>query len=168
MADDPAGLLFEALTPLGFRVRVTRAYWDLIVTIKHPAMVEREADVRRTLQNPDSVRQSRSDPAVHLFYRFDRPQRWVCAVTKRLNGEGFLITAYPTLEPAKEAVRLGACDYLAKPVPPDEVIQATRGAVMEKRWALRKDGSAQEFEEKRRAGASAGPRGTQGVPVACN
>ncbi|MCC6473184.1 MAG: response regulator [Burkholderiales bacterium] len=79
-----------------------------------------------------------------------------------------VITAYPTLETAKEAVRLGACDYLSKPVPPDEVIQATRGAVMEKRWALRKDGSAQEFEEKRRAGASAGPRGTQGVPVACN
>ncbi len=22
--------------------------------------------------------------------------RWVCALTRRLNGEGFLITAYPT------------------------------------------------------------------------
>ena len=34
MADDasPGELLFEVLTPLGFRVRVTRAYWSLIVT----------------------------------------------------------------------------------------------------------------------------------------
>ena len=29
---------FEVLTPLGFRVRVTRAYWELIVTVKHPVM----------------------------------------------------------------------------------------------------------------------------------
>jgi hypothetical protein len=32
-------LLFEALTPLGFRVRVSRSYWDLIITVKHPVMV---------------------------------------------------------------------------------------------------------------------------------
>jgi hypothetical protein len=28
------GLFFEVATPLGFRVRVTRAYWELIVTVK--------------------------------------------------------------------------------------------------------------------------------------
>jgi len=33
---------------------------------------------------------------VYLFYRLERPKRWLCAVAKRLNGEGFLITAYPT------------------------------------------------------------------------
>jgi len=36
-------ILFEALTPLGFWVRVTRGYWALIVTVKHPVM----ADVKR-------------------------------------------------------------------------------------------------------------------------
>jgi hypothetical protein len=35
-------LLFEAVTPLGFKVRVTRAYWELIITIKHPIMAGRE------------------------------------------------------------------------------------------------------------------------------
>ena len=35
-------LFFEVMTPLGFRVRVTHAYWELIVTIKHPAMAGRE------------------------------------------------------------------------------------------------------------------------------
>jgi len=89
-------LLFEVTTPLGFRVRVTKSYWELIVTIKHPVMQGREADVQRALRDPDQIRQSRSDPSVYLFYRAERPDRWICAVAKRLNEEGFLITTYPT------------------------------------------------------------------------
>jgi len=50
--------------------------------------------------------------------------------------EVVIITGYPTLESAKEAVRLGAYDYLAKPVGPDEVIEAARGALRNKQWAL--------------------------------
>ena len=33
---DEKDILFEAVTPLGFHVRVTKAYWELIVNIKHP------------------------------------------------------------------------------------------------------------------------------------
>jgi hypothetical protein len=47
------------------------------------------------LTAPDEVRQSRSDSEVFLFYKIERERRWVCAVAKRLNGDGFLITAYP-------------------------------------------------------------------------
>jgi len=57
-------LLFEATTPLGFRVRVDRTRWQLIVNEKHPAMKGREADVTVSLENPDEVRQSKSDDAV--------------------------------------------------------------------------------------------------------
>jgi hypothetical protein len=89
-------ILFEVSTPLGFRVRVTRQYWELIVTVKHPVMHARVADVQDTLQAPDEVRRSRSDPSVLLFYRAEQPGRWLCAGVKRLNGEGFLITTYPT------------------------------------------------------------------------
>lgn len=99
MADDqptPDDLLFEVFTPLGFRVRVTRSYWELIITVKHPVMAGRENDVKGTLENPSEIRQSRSDLAVYLFYKPERIGRWVCAVAKRLDGEGFLITAYPT------------------------------------------------------------------------
>ena len=35
---DEKDILFEAITPLGFHVRVTKAYWELIVNIKHPIM----------------------------------------------------------------------------------------------------------------------------------
>ena len=98
----PDELLFEVLTPLGFRVRVTRSYWELIITVKHPVMAGRENDVKETLKNPSEIRQSKSDPAVYLFNKPERIGRWVCAVAKRLDGEGFLITAYPT-----EAVKEG-------------------------------------------------------------
>jgi hypothetical protein len=89
-------LLFEVTTPLDFTVRVTATYWDLIVTIKHPVMVGLERDVKETLEDPEQTRVSRSDPKVFLFYRIQRSRRWICAVAKRLDGEGFLVTAYPT------------------------------------------------------------------------
>ena len=59
-------------------------------------MAGREGIVKTTLENPDQVRQSRSDPQVLLFYRAEDTSRWVCAVAKRAADQGVLITAYPT------------------------------------------------------------------------
>ena len=53
---------YEVVTPLGFRVRVTHERWRLITTVKHPVMVGREGDVKSTLETPEQVRRSRSDP----------------------------------------------------------------------------------------------------------
>jgi DNA-binding NtrC family response regulator len=50
-----------------------------------------------------------------------------------------IITGYPNVETAKEAVRLGAYGYLSKPVGPDEVINAANDAVIQKKWALHRD-----------------------------
>lgn len=88
-------ILFGVTTSIGFRVRTTASYWELITTLKHPIMLGREVDVQSTLMLPDEVRLSKSDPQVYLFYRADG-ERWLCAVSKRLNGEGFLVTAYKT------------------------------------------------------------------------
>ena len=98
-------LLFEAKTPLGFKVRVTQAYWQIIVTIKHPVMAGREAFVKDTLENPDEIRQSKADERVFLFYKTERPMRWVCVVSRKMDGEGFVITTYPT-DAIKEGVRI--------------------------------------------------------------
>jgi len=57
------------------------------------------------LQTPEEIRQSRNDPAVFLFYRAVLPGRWFCAVAKRLNSDGFLITTYPT-DAIKEGERV--------------------------------------------------------------
>ena len=100
--DDP---MFEVDTPLGFRVRVGRAHWDFLVTVKHPVMAGREGEVQAALAEPDEVRSSRTDARVLLFYKATGARRWVCAVSKRLNGDGFLITAYPT-DAIKEGERI--------------------------------------------------------------
>ena len=86
--------LFEVDTPLGFAVRCTLVYWRFIVSEKHPIMAGREDEVQRTLTDPDVVRRSRQDPEVYLFYREEK-SRWLCAVVRRENASGFLITTYP-------------------------------------------------------------------------
>ncbi len=53
-------------------------------------------------------------------------------------SEVVIITGYPTVDSAKEAVRLGAYDYVAKPVGPQDVINVTDGAMTRKQWALRR------------------------------
>jgi hypothetical protein len=90
-------VLFEVTTPLGFRVRVTHAYWKLIVEIKHPVMARREEDVRKALEDPDEN--------VYLFYRAEREKRWLRAVSKQTGREGFLTTTYPT-DAIKEGVQI--------------------------------------------------------------
>ncbi len=62
------------------------------------------------------------------------------------DSEVVVITGYPSIESAKEAVRLGAYNYLAKPLCPDDVVKATSAAMTQKRWALRSDRKGQDEE----------------------
>lgn len=86
-SDEP--ILFDVETPLGFRVRTTASYWNLITTVKHPIIKGREVDIQAVLGKPDEVRLSKTDPQVYLFYRADGEKRWVCAVLRRLMGRAF-------------------------------------------------------------------------------
>jgi len=88
-------IFFEVMTPLNFSVRVTDAYWDIIISIKHPVMRGKEDEVKSALLDPDEVRQSLKDENVYLFYKQKDKKRWVCAVVKDNPEYGFLITAYP-------------------------------------------------------------------------
>ena len=74
-------------------------------------------------------------------------QRWPAS-------EVIVITGYPTLETAKQAVALGAYDYLAKPVDPEQVIEASNAAMQHKRWALHEAGCERDDGE---AAAAAAP-----------
>jgi hypothetical protein len=57
MVDDAPirDLFFEVPTLLGFSVRVTLAYWQRIVSIKHPTMAGQETIVQETLRQPEEV-----------------------------------------------------------------------------------------------------------------
>ena len=100
--DEP---LISAQTPLGFVATVDMMRWKLITSIQHPVMAGHEREISDTLGNPDEIRQSRSDPDVLLFYKRAPARRWYCAVVKRLDGQAFLITAYPT-DAIKEELRI--------------------------------------------------------------
>ena len=91
-----AKILFEIMTPLDVLVVVTEDYWNVITSIKHPVMKDKEDEVRLVLSDPDEIRQSIKDENVYLFYRIQKQKRWICAVVKDNTGKGFLITAYPT------------------------------------------------------------------------
>ena len=93
---DDKDILFRVKTPLGFSVTVTNNWWETIVSMKHPVMRGQEIQVRIALEKPDEVRLSKVDAKVYLFYKAQREKRWVCAVTKRSEDSGFLITVYPT------------------------------------------------------------------------
>jgi len=59
-------------------------------------------------------------------------------------SEVIVITGYPSIESAKEAIRLGASDYLAKPVGPDDLVNAAARAMLHKEWTLRPDATQSE------------------------
>jgi len=58
-------ILFTVPTPLGFSVRTTKAYWELIQR-KHPEIIGKESEVQQCLRTPSLVRRSTQDPLVYL------------------------------------------------------------------------------------------------------
>jgi hypothetical protein len=76
----------------------------LLIETKHPKLRGRAQEIADVLGYPDQVCQSRQDAMVYLFYRVDQ-SRLLCAVVKRQDGEGYLITAYPC-DKVKEGDRI--------------------------------------------------------------
>ena len=90
----------------------------------------------------EAIREMEQEPADVILLDIRMPGQDGMDVLKTIKtrwpeSEVVVITGYPTVEAAKEAVRLGACNYIAKPVAPDDVIKAANEAITQKRWALR-------------------------------
>jgi len=68
--------------------------------LDHPEMVDMRFQLEIVLQNPEVVRQSRSDSQVYLYYRFYEQTivgaKWLCVVIKDNSNDAFVITAYLT------------------------------------------------------------------------
>ncbi|UCE32406.1 MAG: response regulator [Burkholderiales bacterium] len=58
--------------------------------------------------------------------------------------EVIVVTGYAAIETAKQSVTLGAFDYMAKPVGPDEVVNVTNDALLHKGWALHREPPASD------------------------
>jgi len=101
-------------------------------------------DVQAVANGEDAVRAVERQAFDVLLLDLRMPGMDGLAVLKAVKetspkSEVIVITGYPSVESAKQAVQLGAYDYLAKPVGPAEVINATTEAIAHKTWALRTD-----------------------------
>lgn len=71
--------------------------------LEHPEMSGMGDDIERVLAAPQTVRRSRSDDAVRLFYEFYGQTivggKWLCVVVKYLADDAFVVTAYLTDKP---------------------------------------------------------------------
>ena len=84
----------------GHPVRLPDERWNHIIE-DHPNIVEIPETIGETLQSPDILRRSNSDPdTVRLYYKRLPDQadgeKWGCVVVKYLNGDAFVLTAYIT------------------------------------------------------------------------
>jgi hypothetical protein len=85
----------------GHSVRLTDE--RLAHILEHAEMKGMAAEVERVLREPQLVRRSRSDAAVHLFYEFYAQTivggKWLCVVVKYAENDAFVVTAYLTDKP---------------------------------------------------------------------
>ncbi|MGP1677516.1 MAG: response regulator [Burkholderiales bacterium] len=63
--------------------------------------------------------------------------------------EVVIITGYPSVFTAREAVRLGAFDYLAKPVDPDKVLAVANEAMAQRLAPLQGEKGGQDKESQK-------------------
>jgi hypothetical protein len=88
--------IFTVQTPLGDQVILTRDRWRQIIRFKHPAMAGHETQVRECLRSPSIVRESASDPDVHLYYA-PSDEVFLCVVTAPAGeSERFIVICYFT------------------------------------------------------------------------
>ena len=71
--------------------------------LDHPEMQGMELEIPKVLRQPQTVRRSRSDPSVSLFYHFYAQTvlggKWLCVVVKYVENDAFVVTAYLTDQP---------------------------------------------------------------------
>ena len=88
-------IYFEVKAITGKVIRTTRSHWELIAKLKHPEIDGKENEVKECLSNPSEIRKSSDDSDIYLYY-LPYMKYYICVVTRHLNGEGFIITAYIT------------------------------------------------------------------------
>lgn len=89
-------LLFQATSPLGYGVVLSRDRWREIVRFKHPALAGKERLVRSCIESPSLVRESSKSTEVHLYYLPVGLLHLCVAVAPASPGERFVVTAYLT------------------------------------------------------------------------
>ena len=114
-----------------------------VVRLSHLRSLEgSECQTRAAEDGRQAIQVMEQDPADVILLDLRMPGLDGMDVLKTIKqrwpeSEVVVITGYPCIDTAKQAVRLGAFNYLTKPLGPDEVMKAANDAMTQKRWALR-------------------------------
>lgn len=113
--------------------------------------------VRTALDGEEALRLMKDEPFDVVLVDIRMPGMDGIALLREIKerwpeSEVVVITGYPSIETAKEAVRLGAHNYLAKPIGPQEIVETASSAVEQKRWSLKRDHSMPPAERGERFG----------------
>ncbi|MEK6823797.1 MAG: PBECR2 nuclease fold domain-containing protein [Nanoarchaeota archaeon] len=88
--------VFEIEDKTGRKIRLTKSQWKHI-NKKHPE-VENIENLQETIKNPDKITNSPVDETIYYYYKFykqrQKPNKFLLAIVKYLNNEGFVVTAY--------------------------------------------------------------------------
>ena len=84
-------------SPTGVPIRLTAELWAHIVE-GHPELTGRHLDILEAVRNPDRVVAGTVGELLAL--RELEPGKWLVAAYRELNGDGFIITAFPTSKTA--------------------------------------------------------------------
>lgn len=85
----------KCLYPSALQSELPRIIGKKIVG-QHPDIAALLDQVKQALTSPSEVRSSSRDAGVLLSYLAQSEKKWVVAVVRRQNGDGFFITAYQT------------------------------------------------------------------------
>lgn len=62
-------MVFGAKDPRGYEIQLTEACWYNHILIEHPEMKGRVGEVRRAIETPDYIYQSKRRRSSHLYFR---------------------------------------------------------------------------------------------------
>jgi DNA-binding NtrC family response regulator len=113
-----------------------------VVRMSYTRSLAAEFDAHTAPDGEQALREMKREPADVVLLDLRLPGARGLEVLEAMKRqwpetEVVVITGYPSVDSAKQAVRLGAVDYLAKPVGPHEVTSAARTALLRKHWTLR-------------------------------
>lgn len=98
-------LLFEIVDVFGKRIRTTNEYFRKIKEDKHSELEFGVEEIKETITKPDEVNRSLKDDTIMINFRLIG-QVTLVVVTKHMNGDGFLVTAYQTTKVKRKGEKL--------------------------------------------------------------
>jgi len=115
---------------------------EQVVRLSYERSLAADFDAHSAPDGEQALREMKREPADVVLLDLRLPGAQGLEVLEAMKRqwpetEVVVITGYPSVNSAKQAVRLGAADYLAKPVGPNEVTSAARNALLRKQWTLR-------------------------------